>query len=122
MSENKRIADLVAFVQAHYKATGRGCETFRVQNAGWKVSDLQDAYKAQLLEAQRGRTGGIFPFGEKPVTEEKSTLKGDAFAFLKALAENKGAKVDMAAVKSLIARYDAECEKRSEAKRGESED
>ena len=114
-SENKH-ANLIAVVSAFVAEHGRGMETFRLQAQGFSKAQIAEAIDDAALESRRGRTGGIYVAGQVPEAQPTSTLKGEAFAFLRSLLD-EDADVDMGIIEDLVARYDAECEKRSEAKR-----
>lgn len=121
MSNESKHANLIAVVAAFVAEHGRGCETFRLQAQGFTKAQVAEAIADGALESRRGRTGGIYVAGQVPETQPTSTLKGEAFAFLRSLLE-EDAEVDLAVVEDLLARYDAECERRSESKRKDSED
>ena len=116
MGNDNKHGNLIAIVSAFVAEHGRGMETFRLQAQGVSKAQIAEAIEDGALESRRGRTGGIYVAGQVPETQPTSTLKGEAFAFLRSLLE-EDAEIDMAVVEDLIARYDAECEKRSEAKR-----
>lgn len=116
-SKMKSLVNLVtAFVNEHQ----RGMETFRLQAAGYSKSDINDAIEAKVLESRRGRTGGIYPYGQVPESVPVSTLKGEAMAVLRQLAED--GTFDADTVNDLLERYEAECKKRSDAKKKASDE
>ena len=117
MSIDNKHANLIAIVAAFVAEHGRGMETFRLQAQGFSKGQIADAIDDKALESRRGRTGGIYVAGQVPEAQPTSTLKGEAFAFLRALLESEDAEVDLSVVEDLVERYDAECERRSDAKR-----
>lgn len=120
MSKVEKHANILAIVKAHVEQYGRGCETFRLQALGHNKAAIQEAIDDKVIEARKGRTGGLYPYGMVPEAVVKSTLKGEAFAILRALIED-AASVDMSTIEDLVNRYDAECERRSEARKGDDE-
>lgn len=102
---------VIAFVNEH----NRGMETFRLQALGFTKSDIAEAVEKNILESRRGRTGGIYPFGMVPEVETAETLKSRMADALRIIAS--GEKLDIAVAISIIEDYDAECQKRSEAKK-----
>lgn len=114
-SENVKHNNILTIVREHVASTGRGCETFRLQALGYSKADITDACTAKVIESRRGRTGGLYVYGQVPEAVETSTLKGEAFAVLKALLA--GEKADKATLRDLCERYDAECKRRSDAKK-----
>lgn len=95
---------------------GRGCPKYILLAQGFSDKDIKQACEFGLLEARRGRDGGLHPAGEAPATVASDpTLKGRMVAILRAL--KAGESVNMGEVDSILADYDAECQRRSDAKR-----
>lgn len=119
MSETvNRFAGIAALVRQTVETTGRGCETFRLQAAGYSKAFIQEACEAKVLESRRGRTGGIYLFGQVPEAVETVTLKGEAMELLQTLVDSKAIKGENAAkALELLAQYADECARRSEAKK-----
>lgn len=116
---NSKIRKMVEVVAAFVNENGRGMETFRLQAMGYSKSDIQDAIDANALESRRGRTGGIYIAGQVPEKQEVSTLKGEAFAVLRAILSGYDVTnpANFEVINALVERYDAECARRSEAKK-----
>lgn len=108
-------ANLVSLVEDFFKQHKCGMETFRIQTAGFNRADIQEAVKAGKLETQRGRSGGVFPYGQIPEVQNVETLKGRMADALRIIASGGILDTDVAA--ELISLYEAECQKRSDAKK-----
>lgn len=118
MADVSKFDGLVEFVRASVAATGRGCETFRLQSAGFSKAFIEEAKEEGLLESVRGRTGGVYLFGEVPEAQDTTTLKGEAMALLESLVTAKAIKGDaLTKAQDLLGQYTEECKKRSEAKK-----
>lgn len=118
MSDLSKFDALVAFVRQAVDSTGRGCETFRLQAAGYSKAFITEACEAKVLESRRGRTGGIYLFGQVPEAVDTVTLKGEAMALIESLVEAKVLKGEqMQKARDLLEQYADECARRSEAKR-----
>lgn len=100
---------ILAFVQNYVEQNDRGCPKGVLMHVGgFKAKDIAAMLDAGTLEAGRGSEGGLFPAGQKPAAKgETATLKGEAFAMLRAIAQ--GFTVDVSLAADLVARYDAEC-------------
>jgi hypothetical protein len=107
-----------SFVRNYIAENGseRGCPKYVLQAQGFKDADIKNAIAFGILETKRGRDGGLFPAGEKPAAQSSDpTLKGRMVEILRTLAS--GGTPDMGEVTSILADYDAECQRRSESKR-----
>ena len=103
-------------VRAYVNENGRGCPSYVLLAAGFKAKDIKDAVAFGIVESGRGKEGGLFPAGEKPAAQSSDpTLKGRMVNILRALVNGESA--DMSEVTSILADYDAECQRRSESKR-----
>jgi hypothetical protein len=108
-------SNLLSTVKEHVETFNRGMETFRLQAQGFSKSDIQDAIDAKVLESRRGRTGGIYPYGMVPEAEKVNTLKSQMADFIRNFIA--GETPDMDTALNLISAYEAECQKRSDAKK-----
>ena len=105
-----------SIVRAYVNENGRGCPSYVLLAAGFKAKDIKDAVAFGIVESGRGKEGGLFPAGEKPAAQGNDpTLKGRMVEILRTLAN--GGTPDMGEVTSILADYDAECQRRSESKR-----
>jgi len=103
-------------VREYVSANGRGCPSYVLLAAGFKAKDIKDAVQFGIIESGRGKEGGLFPAGEKPAAQSSDpTLKGRMVEVLRTLVN--GGTPNMGEVTSILADYDAECQRRSESKR-----
>jgi len=112
---NDTSSNLLSVVLAFVEEHKRGMETFRLQAIGFSKADIANAIDAKVLESRRGRTGGIYPFGLVPEAEKVETLKSQMADALRIIADGGILDSDVAA--NLISLYEAECQKRSDAKK-----
>lgn len=106
------------FVSDYVSANGRGCPKGVIQFVGgFTASDITNAQESGVIESSRGPQGGFFPAGAKPVPQDSTpnTLKSRMVAVLRTLVADSTFDTDT--VNTLLAEYDAECVKRSEAKK-----
>lgn len=108
-------SNLLSVVADFVNTHGRGMETFRLQSLGFSKADIANAIDAKVLESRRGRTGGIYPFGMVPEVEKVETLKSQMADALRIIAG--GGILDTEVAANLISLYEAECQKRSDAKK-----
>ena len=112
---NDTFTNLLSVVADFVNTHKRGMETFRLQALGFNKAILADAIDAKVIESRRGRTGGIYPFGQVPEVAITETLKSKMADALRIVASGETLDSDYAAM--LIAEYEAECQKRSDAKK-----
>lgn len=108
-------SNLLSIVADFVNEHGRGMETFRLQAMGFSKADIADAVEKKILESRRGRTGGIYPYGMVPEVEKVETLKSQMADALRIIAD--GGILDTEVAANLISLYEAECQKRSDAKK-----
>lgn len=107
---------IVEFVRSFNAKEGRGCPAGAIEYVGgFSKKDIKAAKEKGLIVSEKGTDGGFFPAGEVNKTSKakvKDSLKADMVAFITAIANsNADAKVKESAEK-LVARYNAECEKK----------
>lgn len=112
---NDTSSNLLSVVLAFVEEHKRGMETFRLQAMGFSKADIANAIDEKVLESRRGRTGGIYPFGMVPEAEKVETLKSQMADALRIIAN--GGILDTEVAANLISLYEAECQKRSDAKK-----
>lgn len=110
---------IVEFVRAFNAKEGRGCPAGAIEYVGgFSKKDIKAAKDKGLIESAKGTDGGFFPAGEINKVSKakvKDSLKADMVAFITAIA-NSDADADVVeAAHSLVARYNAECEKKKVA-------
>jgi len=105
-----------SIVREYVAQNNRGCPSYVLLAQGFKQADIKNAIAFGIVESGRGKEGGLFPAGEKPAAQSSDpTLKGRMVEVLRTLVN--GGTPNMGEVTSILADYDAECQRRSESKR-----
>ena len=86
----ERVVALSLAVREYVKVNGRGCPSGHIIHAlGFTPGELAHAVETRMVEKTKGKTGGVFPFGEIPVAED-STPSVTSRAFDMILALSRG--------------------------------
>jgi hypothetical protein len=97
---NQKVLDIAKAVREHVNANGRGCPKGHLQYVlGFRTQDINLAVDCNLIEAGRGKEGGYFPAGEKPVPQTDSgsdSLKARMAEFLNGFANGDTMDADFA--------------------------
>jgi hypothetical protein len=107
--------DIVAFIDKYTYEHGRGCpKGVLLHVGGFKAKDIAAMLTNGTLESGRGSEGGIFVAGTKPSpkTIQNTSLKSRMAV---ALRECLNGSVDKDSIRHLLAEYEAELQKRSDA-------
>lgn len=96
-----RVVALSLAVREYVKANGRGCPSGHIVHAlGFTPAELAYAVETRMVEKAKGKTGGVFPFGEIPQSED-STPSVTARAFDMILAFSRGEDIDPSLARDL---------------------
>jgi hypothetical protein len=86
----ERVVALSLAVREYVKVNGRGCPSGHIVHAlGFTPGELAHAVETRMVEKTKGKTGGVFPFGEIPQTED-ATPSVTSRAFDMILAISRG--------------------------------
>jgi hypothetical protein len=116
---NKMATSIVEFVRAFNAKEGRGCPVGAIEYVGgFSKKDIKTAKDKGQIVSTKGTDGGFFPAGEVVKTSKakvKDSLKADMVAFITAVANGNGDAKMVETAHALVARYNAECEKKKVA-------
>lgn len=114
---NQKALDISKAVRDFVAENGRGCPKGHLQYVlHFKVPDINLAVDCNLIEAGRGKEGGYFPAGEKPIPQSDSgsdSLKARMAEFLNAFS--KGEEMDPEFAATLYGEYLIQNENRKAA-------
>lgn len=106
------------FIADYVLTNGRGCPKGVIQFVGgFTAGDIDNAVTNGAIEASRGPQGGFFIRGTKPAPQSDApiTLKSRMVDSLRNI--RNGGIVSNTEIDTLLKEYEAECKKRSDAKR-----